>query len=48
MKTTRPLLLALAVLAGCATPPDYFHTLRPAAVSSSAPTMPRACSRSDR
>jgi uncharacterized lipoprotein YmbA len=34
MTTTRPLLLAaaavLAAVAGCSTPPDHFHTLRPA------------------
>ena len=24
-------LLALALVAGCSTPPDYYHTLRPAA-----------------
>jgi uncharacterized lipoprotein YmbA len=45
MTTTRPLLLALAMLAGCATPPDYFHTLRPAAVASTPPTMARDASR---
>jgi len=45
MTTTRPLLLALAVLAGCSTPPDYFHTLRPAAAASNAPAMARDASR---
>jgi uncharacterized lipoprotein YmbA len=40
MKTTRPLLLALALLAGCSTPPDYFHTLRPAAASTAPMTVP--------
>ena len=33
---------ALALLAGCATPPDFFHTLRPAPVSS--PAAPRDAS----
>jgi uncharacterized lipoprotein YmbA len=30
------LVAALALLAGCSTPPDYFHTLRPAAAPPSA------------
>lgn len=30
--TLPALATALALLAGCSTPPDYFHTLRPAAV----------------
>ena len=30
-------LLALALVAGCSTPPDYYHTLRPAAAAVAAP-----------
>ena len=33
MTLTRPLLIAvLALAAGCSTPPDYYHTLRPASL----------------
>ena len=38
MTMTRLFLLsALALVAGCSTPPDYYHTLRPAGVSTAAP-----------
>nr|MDP9125945.1 ABC-type transport auxiliary lipoprotein family protein [Pseudomonadota bacterium] len=35
------LLLAVALVAGCSTPPDHFHTLRPAVAPSSAREAPR-------
>ena len=44
MTTARPLLLAaLALVAGCSTPPDHFHTLRPAVAP--APAAARAAPR---
>ena len=39
MTMTRLFLLsALALVAGCSTPPDYYHTLRPAGASTAAPS----------
>jgi uncharacterized lipoprotein YmbA len=43
MTFTRLALALLALLAGCSTPPDYFHTLRPAAAP--APAGARDASR---
>jgi uncharacterized lipoprotein YmbA len=38
MTMTRLFLLsALALVAGCSTPPDYYHTLRPAAAATASP-----------
>ena len=52
MTTMRPLplLVALALVAGCATPADHYHTLRPATASAPVATLatPSACSRSVR
>ncbi len=46
MTTTRFLVLALlAAVAGCAAPPDHFHTLRPAVAPSPAPAGAREAPR---
>ncbi|HEY9025371.1 MAG TPA: ABC-type transport auxiliary lipoprotein family protein [Burkholderiaceae bacterium] len=46
MTTSRlSMLAALAVMAGCAAPPDHFHTLRPAAARAPAPASVREAPR---
>jgi uncharacterized protein len=43
--TRLSLLLAAALVAGCSTPPDHFHTLRPAGAPAPAPSSAREAPR---
>ena len=44
-KNRLPMLAILATVAGCAAPPDHFHTLRPAVAPGAAPASAREASR---